>query len=60
MDHDDTANITLDGQNVVSIKSRDNIKINKETRKSVLVIKNDEKSYFHTLKEKFVHGRREV
>ncbi len=59
-DHDDEAHLTLDGQNVVAIKSRDSIKINKETRRSILVIKNDEKTYFHTLKEKFVHGRREV
>lgn len=60
LDHGEKAHITLDGQNVVTIKSRDSIKINKETRRSILVIKNDEKTYFHTLKEKFVHGRREV
>lgn len=60
IDQDDNANITLDGQNVVFIKSRDSIKIGRETRRSILVVKNDDKSYFHTLKEKFVHGRREV
>lgn len=60
IDHNDVAHLTLDGQNVVPIKSRDSIKIKKETRRSVLVIKNKEKTYFHTLKEKFVHGRREV
>lgn len=60
IEHNDTAHMTLDGQNVVTIKSRDKIKISKETRRSILVIKNNEKSYYHTLKEKFVHGRREV
>ena len=60
LDPKDSAHITLDGQNVLTIKSRDKVTISKEVKRKISVIKNDEKSYFHTLKEKFIHGRREV
>ena len=56
----DTVNITLDGQICVPIKHNSQVKITKESRRSVSIIKNNERTYFHTLKEKFVHGRREV
>lgn len=60
LETEDTANITLDGQNVLTIHSRDVVTITKEVKRKISVIKNNEKTYFHTLKEKFVHGRREV
>ena len=60
IDSEDTAIITLDGQNVLTVKSRDIVSISKEVKRKISVIKNNEKTYFHTLKEKFVHGRREV
>ena len=56
----DSVNITLDGQDIISLKPRDIVKIKKESRRMVSFVKNEEKTYFHTLKEKFVHGRREV
>ena len=60
LETEDTANITLDGQNVLTIHSRDVVTITKEVKRKISVIKNNEKTYSHTLKEKFVHGRREV
>jgi NAD+ kinase len=60
LDKIDTVNITLDGQVCVPVKHGNTVKISKESRRSVSIIKNIERTYFHTLKEKFVHGRREV
>lgn len=56
----ESINITLDGQDIIPLKPRDAIKIKKENKKIITFVKNSEKTYFHTLKEKFVHGRREV
>ncbi|MAX66475.1 MAG: NAD(+) kinase [Halobacteriovoraceae bacterium] len=55
-----TVNITLDGQICVHIEHTDIIMLKKEQRRSISLIKNSDKTYFHTLKEKFVHGRREI
>lgn len=55
-----TVNISLDGQTCVHLEPKDIITISKEARKTITLIKNTERTYFHTLKEKFVHGRREV
>ena len=60
MENIDTVNITLDGQTCVHLAPKDTVKISKESRKTITLIKNTERTYFHTLKEKFVHGRREV
>lgn len=56
----DTVNITLDGQECINLQPKDVVIITKETKRVVSFIKNTERTYFHTLKEKFVHGRREV
>lgn len=56
----DTVNITLDGQTCIHLEPKDFIQIKRETRKSISLVKNPDRTYFHTLKEKFVHGRREV
>ena len=56
----DSINITLDGQDIINLGPKDQVRIKKESRKVISFVKNSEKTYFHTLKEKFVHGRREV
>ncbi len=53
-----TVNLTLDGQVVFPIEEHDVIMINHKAAKRVSLIKNDARSFFETLKEKFVHGRR--
>ena len=53
-----TVNLTLDGQVVFPIEEHDVILINHKAAKRVSLIKNDARSFFETLKEKFVHGRR--
>lgn len=53
-----SVNLTLDGQVVFSIEEQDIIRINHKTAKRVSLIKNSSRSFFETLKEKFVHGRR--
>jgi len=56
----ETVTITLDGQLCVNLHHTDIIKIKKNSRKSVTLVKNIDRTYFHTLKEKFVHGRRTI
>ncbi len=56
----DTIHVTLDGQKCIPLNHRDCIILKRERRQLITLIKNPEKTYFHTLKEKFVHGRREV
>jgi NAD+ kinase len=58
LDKIDTVNLTLDGQIAIHIKSTDLIEVTKDVSQTVSLIKNTERTYFHTLKEKFVHGRR--
>ncbi len=60
LDKIETVNITLDGQNCLHLKPLDIIEVTKDKTKKITLIKNEERTYFHTLKEKFVHGRREV
>ena len=60
IDKIDTVNITLDGQVCIHLLPGDTIELTKESRRIVNFIKNEEKTYFHTLKEKFVHGRRDT
>jgi NAD+ kinase len=60
LDKVDSVNITLDGQRAIPIKKTDIITIHKITRKNVSLIKNFERTYFQTLKEKLVHGRRDA
>lgn len=56
----DGINVTLDGQDFLELRYRDRIEISKEPERHIKLIKNKEKTYFQTLKEKFVHGRREI
>ena len=50
--------LTLDGQEAITIDKHSKIKISKASRKHVNLIINPNREYFHTLKEKFRHGRR--
>jgi len=54
-----TVNITVDGQECISLMTGDTVIIAKG-RRLVTLIKNKDKTYFHTLKEKFVYGKREA
>lgn len=51
--------ITLDGQQIVSVEAKDSIIVKKSVSRHVKFIKNSDRTYFHTLKVKFTHGRRE-
>lgn len=51
--------LTMDGQNTVQLSKHNEVCIKKE-KKYISLIKNVDKTYFHTLKEKFIHGRREI
>jgi NAD+ kinase len=57
---DDTLKITLDGQQAFVVSSGESIVITKSKTKNVKLIKNHNRTYFRTLKEKFTHGAREI
>lgn len=49
--------ITLDGQVVVNLQADSKAVISKMKSKTIQLIINDDITYFHTLKEKLIHGR---
>ncbi|MDD0854639.1 NAD(+)/NADH kinase [Halobacteriovorax sp. GB3] len=51
--------LTLDGQEAFVIKNGERVVITKNTARYVKIVKNPERTYYHTLKEKFKHGRRD-
>lgn len=55
-----SVNITLDGQTVIDLEHDLTVEVRKTQKRYVSIIKNPDRTYFHTLKEKFVHGRRTV
>ncbi len=57
VDSKENAAITVDGQKVLEFNHKHTVKVTKESRKKITLILNDERSFYHTLKEKFVHGR---
>jgi NAD+ kinase len=57
---DESIKLTLDGQQAVVISSSDIVKVTKKKSKVVHLIKNTDRTYFRTLKEKFTHGAREI
>lgn len=59
LDDIDSVTITVDGQIALKLDKKIEVSISK-ARNYISIIKNDERTYFHTLKEKFVHGRREL
>ena len=50
--------LTLDGQSVHSLESLDRVRITKNKNRYINLIKNPDRAYFQTLKEKFTYGRR--
>lgn len=57
---DESIKLTLDGQQAIVIGSGEIVKVTKKKTKIVRLIKNPERTYFQTLKEKFTHGAREI
>lgn len=56
--HHDHVVLTLDGQKAIPITNKEKIVITKNSNRFVYLIKNPQRNYFHTLKEKFDYGRR--
>ena len=56
---DESIKLTLDGQQQVTLGTNDIIKVTKKKTKIVKLIKNPNRTYFRTLKDKFTHGARE-
>lgn len=52
--------LTLDGQQALVVTSQDMIKVSKRKTIHARLIKNPERAYYRTLKEKFTHGTREI
>jgi NAD+ kinase len=52
--------LTLDGQQALVVTSQETIKVSKRKTIHVRLIKNPERTYFRTLKEKFTHGMRDI
>ncbi|MBC7714108.1 MAG: NAD(+)/NADH kinase [Rhizobacter sp.] len=57
---DELIKLTLDGQQALVVTSQDTIKVSKRKTIHARLIKNPERAYFRTLKEKFTHGTREI
>ena len=57
---DEVIKLTLDGQEDVVVSSQEKIKISKRKTLHVKLIKNPDRTYFRTLKEKFTHGMRDT
>jgi NAD+ kinase len=57
---DELIKLTLDGQQALVVTSQETIKISKRKTIHVRLIKNPERTYFRTLKEKFTHGMRDT
>ena len=57
---DESIKLTLDGQQHVTLGSNDTILVTKKKSKIVRLIKNPDRTYYRTLKEKFTHGAREI
>jgi len=56
----DSVCVTLDGQEVVTAYADDQIIVTRSKSRLVQIIKNSNRTYFNTLKEKFTLGAREV
>lgn len=60
LDDVESVHVTFDGQKAISINKHDLLTIKKSSKRTISIIKNIEKTYFHTLKQKLVHGRRDA
>jgi NAD+ kinase len=52
--------LTLDGQEMFNIEKNNSILVRKNKSRVINLIRNPDRTYFHTLKEKFTHGRRDT
>lgn len=59
-DKDDPINLTLDGQQLMTIYPYQTVRVSKSKARFVQLVHNPERTFFHTLKVKFTHGRREL
>jgi NAD+ kinase len=59
---EESIKLTLDGQEQVTLSSNDIIKVTKAKTKNKIVrlVKNSNKTYYRTLKEKFTYGARDI
>jgi len=53
----DSVKVTMDGQVVIKLLNSDIVRIQKDKSKTATLIKNKDRTYFNTLKEKFTYGR---
>ena len=53
-----SATLTVDGQVAFNIDEHDSIVINRKKPKKVVLVKNPNRLYFHTISEKFIDNRR--
>lgn len=54
----DQVRVTLDGQENFTLTANHCVLLTQKGKKQVTLIKNPERNFFHTLKEKFIHGGR--
>ena len=59
LEKDKTVNLTLDGQQVFNISESDIVIVSKSDSRYMSLIKNSDRTYFGTLKEKLIHGKRQ-
>lgn len=59
-DKDESIHLTLDGQQLLSVEPYQVIRVSKSKARFVQLVENPSRTFFHTLKVKFTHGRREV
>jgi len=57
---DGQVHLTLDGQEVIEITNKHLITVKKSSGLSARLVKNLDRSYFSTLKEKFTHGKENI
>ncbi len=57
LESDEAVSLTLDGQRALPICSDHRIYISKSTNSFVNLVKNPQKGYFQTLRDKFTHGK---
>jgi NAD+ kinase len=56
LNHSENIALTLDGQQMIEVDAHDTVHI-KLNRRKIFFIKNNDKTYFDTLKEKFFYGK---
>jgi NAD+ kinase len=56
LDRDDKVILTLDGQEAFEIDNQTKIRVSRSSVNFVTFVRNENKTYFQTLKEKFTHG----